>query len=114
MRKHYVWIGDDGIEVRTLKWFMRDMQVMADLERDVLVRRQDLVDGSTALSPVNDPECLYASDLPRPKLANELVWSGALGRERWAVKGGIWLFGPGRGWSRSAAVAAAQRLLENQ
>lgn len=110
--KHYVWISGDEVQVRRQQWFTKDTQIMHDLQKSVLVHHLTTARGSHLVTPVNDPDDLYTNDLSAVRLANDLLWTGALGtKERWNVRGGVWIFGPGRGWTEKAAEAEATHLL---
>lgn len=111
-RKHYVFVGDDSIAVKPMTSQERDLQVAYDLDLCVTIEGYELRNGAMALFASEDRGGLYEIDLEVPRMARTLVAMGALNHQPmdWDVRGGLWIFGPGRGWSRDEAEEEAERL----
>lgn len=111
--KHYIWISDDEVQVKKFIWINKDLQIVNDLELSVVTRHYTTDRNVHLVCPINDPDDLYVNTLEPARLANELLWAGALDtRLRWNIRAGVWLFGPGRGWTERAAEREAERLLK--
>lgn len=111
--KYYVRVADD-VTVARVRTAEPDMQVTEDLAAGaIIVQGYEIRSGAILYTAEDDPDGVYATDLPRPRLAQELVNFGAFWSDdtRVDVRGGLWLFGPGRGWTHDEAAEEAQRLL---
>lgn len=111
-RKHYVFVGDTSIAVKPVNTQEPDLQVANDLDLRVVIEGHELRNGAMALFASEDRGGLYEIDLEAPQMARTLVAMGAFDHEQtdWDVRGGLWIFGPGRGWSRDEAEEEAERL----
>lgn len=103
--KYYVCVGKDVV-VAQVRSSEPDVQVANDLGVSVYVQGFELRSGAV-LYTVDEP------NLPSPTFAQTLVNAGGFWSDNTnvVVRGALWLFGPGRGWSKEEAEIEAARLL---
>lgn len=110
--EYCVFVGN-SLTVRPVLFADPMHQITHDLDAGpVIVVALEADHGAVVCTARNDPVGGCATGLPRPRLAQRLVDRGPFwdDDEPLDVRGGLWVFGPGYGWSYPDAIREARRL----